>query len=184
METDQELNYLTKSLQHHPSPYIIYELDGSIAWANIAANYIFNLDKKDIFKDSNDKLVLLENIRFYPEEEKNEEQFAQDYLQAFIDQKAKPMYLAGMAAYEREAPLRQFLDSAAGGPIESFSSPAQYKKAVLDAGITEKDVDMIAMKLSGTQQIEPVGRTQINTKSYRNIRRPGAQDAITAVLKM
>ena len=43
MDTDQELNYLTKSLQHHPSPYIIYELDGSIAWANIAANYIFNL---------------------------------------------------------------------------------------------------------------------------------------------
>ena len=47
METDQELNYLTKSLQHHPSPYIIYELDGSIAWANIAANYIFNLDTLD-----------------------------------------------------------------------------------------------------------------------------------------
>ena len=44
MHTDQELNYLTKSLQHHPSPYIIYELDGSIAWANIAANYIFNLN--------------------------------------------------------------------------------------------------------------------------------------------
>jgi c-di-AMP phosphodiesterase-like protein len=44
MHSDQELNYLTKSLQHHPSPYIIYELDGSIAWANIAANYIFNLD--------------------------------------------------------------------------------------------------------------------------------------------
>ena len=44
MHTDQELNYLTKSLLHHPSPYIIYELDGSIAWANIAANYIFNLN--------------------------------------------------------------------------------------------------------------------------------------------
>ena len=44
MHSDQELNYLTKSLQHHPSPYIIYELDGSIAWANIAAKYIFNLD--------------------------------------------------------------------------------------------------------------------------------------------
>jgi hypothetical protein len=42
MQKDQELNYLTKSLLHHPSPYIIYELDGSIAWANIAANYIFN----------------------------------------------------------------------------------------------------------------------------------------------
>jgi len=46
MHTDQELNYLTKSLLHHPSPYIIYELDGSIAWANIAAKYIFNLSRK------------------------------------------------------------------------------------------------------------------------------------------
>ena len=33
MQPDRELNYLTKSLLHHPSPYIIYELDGSIAWA-------------------------------------------------------------------------------------------------------------------------------------------------------
>ena len=47
MHTDQELNYLIKSLQHHPSPYIIYELDGSIAWANIAAKYIFNLKTLD-----------------------------------------------------------------------------------------------------------------------------------------
>ena len=47
MQKDQELNYLTKSLLHHPSPYIIYELDGSIAWANIAANYIFNLESLD-----------------------------------------------------------------------------------------------------------------------------------------
>ena len=47
MHSDQELNYLTKSLLHHPSPYVIYELDGSIAWANIAANYIFNLSSLD-----------------------------------------------------------------------------------------------------------------------------------------
>ena len=47
MHSDQELSYLTKSLLHHPSPYIIYELDGSIALANIAANYIFNLSGLD-----------------------------------------------------------------------------------------------------------------------------------------
>ena len=47
MHSDQELNYLTKSLQHHPSPYVIYELDGSIAWANIAATYIVNLGSLD-----------------------------------------------------------------------------------------------------------------------------------------
>ena len=47
MHSDQELHYLTKSLLHHPSPYIIYEMDGSIAWANLAANYIFNLTSLD-----------------------------------------------------------------------------------------------------------------------------------------
>ena len=38
---------------------------------------IFNLNKKDIFKNSNENLALLENIRFYPEEEANEEKFSQ-----------------------------------------------------------------------------------------------------------
>ena len=30
---------------------------------------IFNLNKEEIFKNTNDELVILENIRFYPEEE-------------------------------------------------------------------------------------------------------------------
>ena len=47
MRSEKELKYLTKSLLHHPSPYIIYELDGSIAWSNLAANYIFNLSSLD-----------------------------------------------------------------------------------------------------------------------------------------
>ena len=38
---------------------------------------IFNLNKEDIFKNSNDELVLLENIRFYAEEEANDEKFFQ-----------------------------------------------------------------------------------------------------------
>ncbi len=37
---------------------------------------IFNLNKEDIFKNSNDELVLLENIRFYPEEENNDDRFS------------------------------------------------------------------------------------------------------------
>jgi len=37
---------------------------------------IFNLNKEDIFKNSNDDLVLLENIRFYPEEEANDDKFS------------------------------------------------------------------------------------------------------------
>ena len=37
---------------------------------------IFNLNKKDIFKNPNDNLILLENIRFYPEEEANDDEFS------------------------------------------------------------------------------------------------------------
>ena len=49
-----ELSYLTRSLLHHPSPYIIYEVDGSIAWANMAARYIFDL--KELSELSIDKI--------------------------------------------------------------------------------------------------------------------------------
>ena len=46
------LQYLFRSLKHHPSPYLIYELDGSIKWTNLAANYIFRIeDPKDLIAD-------------------------------------------------------------------------------------------------------------------------------------
>ena len=38
---------------------------------------IFNLNYQDIFKKSIDGIVLLENIRFYPEEETNDEKFSE-----------------------------------------------------------------------------------------------------------
>ena len=42
---EKHLEYLFRSLQHHPSPYVIYDLDGSIRWANIAAKFIFRVKK-------------------------------------------------------------------------------------------------------------------------------------------
>ncbi len=38
---------------------------------------IFDLSRKDIFKSSNNNLILLENIRFYPEEEANDDKFSE-----------------------------------------------------------------------------------------------------------
>ena len=37
---------------------------------------IFNLNKEDIFKSSKNEVILLENIRFYPEEETNDDKFS------------------------------------------------------------------------------------------------------------
>ena len=38
---------------------------------------IFNLNKSNIFKNSYEEVVLLENIRFYPEEEANDDKFSE-----------------------------------------------------------------------------------------------------------
>ena len=40
---------------------------------------IFELKKEDLFKDSNDEIVFLENIRFYKEEEENDRSFAKTF---------------------------------------------------------------------------------------------------------
>ena len=53
IEDQEKLQYLFRSLKHHPSPYLIYELDGSIRWANLAAKYIFRIE------DLNDLSVLV-----------------------------------------------------------------------------------------------------------------------------
>ena len=37
---------------------------------------VFSLKKEDLFKDSSDQIVFLENIRFYKEEEENEVNFS------------------------------------------------------------------------------------------------------------
>ena len=53
IENQEKLQYLFRSLKHHPSPYLIYELDGSIRWANLATKYIFRIE------DLNDLTVLV-----------------------------------------------------------------------------------------------------------------------------
>ncbi len=38
---------------------------------------IFNLKKSDLFQNEDDKIIILENIRFYPEEESNNDKFSE-----------------------------------------------------------------------------------------------------------
>ena len=39
----EQAQYLIKSLQHHPSPYIIFDKNSGVEWLNNSAQYIFNL---------------------------------------------------------------------------------------------------------------------------------------------
>ena len=56
---NEHLDYLFRSLKHHPSPYIIYDLDGSIRWINLAGEYIFRTE--DISEIGIKKINLEEN---------------------------------------------------------------------------------------------------------------------------
>ena len=56
---NEHLDYLFRSLKHHPSPYIICDLDGSIRWINLAAEYIFRTE--DISEIGIKKINLGEN---------------------------------------------------------------------------------------------------------------------------
>ena len=80
----EQAKYLIKSLQHHPSPYIIFDKSNGVEWLNNAAHYIFSLqddesisinDITNVKKDSNnteiassfdtDVEVKLRNIEFF-----------------------------------------------------------------------------------------------------------------------
>ena len=42
---DQQAKYLIKSLQHHPSPYVIFCKEGGVEWMNKSAQYVFDTKK-------------------------------------------------------------------------------------------------------------------------------------------
>ena len=42
---DQQAKYLIKSLQHHPSPYVIFCKEGGVGWMNKSAQYVFDTTK-------------------------------------------------------------------------------------------------------------------------------------------
>ena len=44
---DQQAKYLIKSLQHHPSPYLIFCKDDGVEWMNQSAQYVFDTSAID-----------------------------------------------------------------------------------------------------------------------------------------
>ena len=48
---DQQAKYLIKSLQHHPSPYLILSKNTGIEWMNKSSQYVF-LDAQSFHNES------------------------------------------------------------------------------------------------------------------------------------
>ena len=79
---------------------------------------IFKLKKEDLFKDPNDQIVFLENIRFYKEEEKNDANFAQ-HLSKLADLYVNDAFSCSHRAHASVSKITEFLPSFAGLQFET-----------------------------------------------------------------
>ncbi len=74
---------------------------------------IFNLKKEDLFKNHNNQIVFLENIRFYKEEEKNDISFAK-HLAELGDLYVNDAFSCSHRAHASVSKITEFLPSFAG----------------------------------------------------------------------
>ena len=79
---------------------------------------IFKLKKEDLFKNSQDQIVFLENIRFYVEEEKNDKYFAK-HLASLADLYVNDAFSCSHRLHASVCKITEFLPSYAGLQLET-----------------------------------------------------------------
>ena len=79
---------------------------------------IFNLKKDDLFKNPDDQIIFLENIRFYKEEEKNDTSFAK-HLASLADFYVNDAFSCSHRSHASVSKITEFLPSFAGIQLES-----------------------------------------------------------------
>tara|TARA_Y100000992_G_scaffold298417_1_gene263535 strand:- start:2206 stop:3384 length:1179 start_codon:yes stop_codon:yes gene_type:complete len=79
---------------------------------------IFDLKKEDLFKNHDDQIVILENIRFYKEEEKNDSNFAK-HLASFADFYVNDAFSCSHRSHASVSKITNFLPSFAGLQLET-----------------------------------------------------------------
>ena len=79
---------------------------------------IFKLKRKDFFKDPDNQIVFLENIRFYKEEENNDLNFSK-HLASFADLFVNDAFSCSHRAHASVCKVAEFLPSYAGLQLET-----------------------------------------------------------------
>ena len=79
---------------------------------------IFKLNKEDLFKNPKDKIIFLENIRFYQEEEVNDENFSK-HLAKLADIFVNDAFSCSHRAHSSVCKITEYLPSFAGLQLET-----------------------------------------------------------------
>ena len=84
----------------------------------LVSDDIFKLKRKDFFKDPDNQIVFLENIRFYREEENNDLNFSK-HLASFADLFVNDAFSCSHRAHASVCKVAEFLPSYAGLQLET-----------------------------------------------------------------
>ena len=84
----------------------------------LVSDDIFKLKRKDLFKDPDNQIVFLENIRFYREEENNDLNFSK-HLASFADLFVNDAFSCSHRAHASVCKVAEFLPSYAGLQLET-----------------------------------------------------------------
>ncbi len=79
---------------------------------------IFNLKKNELFNDADEKIIILENIRFYPEEENNNEKFS-EHLSTLGDIYVNDAFSCSHREHASVTSITKFIPSYSGLQINS-----------------------------------------------------------------
>lgn len=79
---------------------------------------IFEYKKEDFFRDSDDQIIFLENVRFYKEEEQNDTSFAK-HLASFADLYVNDAFSCSHRAHASVSKITEFIPSFAGLQLET-----------------------------------------------------------------
>ena len=85
---------------------------------NLIKDNIFKLERDDLFRNSKEQIIFLENIRFYEEEEKNDTDFSK-HLSKLADLFVNDAFSCSHRAHASVSKITQFLPSYAGIQMET-----------------------------------------------------------------
>ena len=85
---------------------------------SLIRNDILRLKREDLFKNSKEQIIFLENIRFYSEEEKNDANFS-EHLSKLVDIFVNDAFSCSHRAHASISKITEFLPSYAGLQLET-----------------------------------------------------------------
>jgi phosphoglycerate kinase len=144
---------------------------------NLITDDIRKIENKDLFKNIDENILVLENIRFYPEEENNDSNFSQ-HLASFADMYINDAFSCSHRAHASVTSITKFLPSYCGLQFNSEVTALKKVTSEIEKPITciiggskiSTKIGIIKNLIPKFDNIIIVGGMANNILSYKDIK--------------